>query len=101
MILKSSSFLMQDDPEIRGSAAAGWVRIRMDNIQALAPEKIAGFLGGSTGIEFTGQSRTERYAWVQATLIQQQYVALSKKPNVNAFIKARDAAVKALYREVI
>jgi transposase InsO family protein len=59
--------------------AAGWVRIRMENIQALTPEKISEFLDGSTGIEFTGQSRTERYAWVQATLIQQEYFTLSKK----------------------
>ena len=40
--------------------AARWVRIRMENIQTLAPEKITEFLGGSTGIEFTGQSRAEQ-----------------------------------------
>jgi hypothetical protein len=55
------------------------MRIRMENVQDLAPDRIAAFLEGSAGIEFTGQSRTERYAWVEATLIEQRYFSLTKK----------------------
>lgn len=55
------------------------MRIRMENVQNLAPERIAAFLDGSAGIEFTGASRTERYAWVQATLVEQRYFSLDKK----------------------
>jgi transposase InsO family protein len=55
------------------------MRIRMENLQALTPEGITGFLAGSAPIEFTGQSRIERYAWIEATLKQQQYFSLSKK----------------------
>jgi hypothetical protein len=55
------------------------MRIRMENIQALTPDGITGFLDGSAGIEFTGQSRAERYAWIAATLTQQQYCSLRKK----------------------
>jgi transposase InsO family protein len=59
--------------------AAGWMLIRMNNVGALTPDRITEFLGGSAGVEFTGQSRIERYAWIEATLIQQQYFSLSKK----------------------
>jgi transposase InsO family protein len=55
------------------------MRIRMENVQDLTPDRIAAFLDGSAGIEFTGQSRAERYAWVQATLIEQRYFSLTKK----------------------
>lgn len=58
---------------------AEWMQIRMENVAALTPEKITAFLAGSAEIEFTGQSRPERYAWIEATLVQQQYFSLSKK----------------------
>jgi hypothetical protein len=45
----------------------------MENVQTLTPEGIRGFLDGSAEIEFTGQSRAERYAWIKATWTQQQY----------------------------
>ena len=51
----------------------------MENLEALTPERIAEFLSSSTGIDFTGQSRTERYAWLQSTLIEQKYFSLVKK----------------------
>lgn len=53
--------------------------IRMDNVGSLAPERITDFLTGSAGIEFTGQSRTEKYAWIERVLVEQQYSALTKK----------------------
>lgn len=59
--------------------AAGWMRIRMENLGSLTPERITEFLSGSAEIEFSGQSRSERYAWIEATLIEQQYFSLSKK----------------------
>lgn len=55
------------------------MQIRMETMQALSPEEISGFLVGSAPIEFTGQSRVERYAWIETTLRQQQYFSLSKK----------------------
>jgi len=58
---------------------AGWMRIRMENLEALSPERITEFLSGSAGIDFTGQSRTERYAWLQSTLVEQRYFSLGKK----------------------
>lgn len=58
---------------------AGWMRIRMENLEALTPERITEFLSGSTGIDFTGQSRTERYDWLQSTLTGQRYFSLCKK----------------------
>lgn len=54
------------------------MRLHMENLEALTAERIAAFLSASAGIDFTGQSRQERYAWVQSTLIEQRYFALSK-----------------------
>jgi len=51
----------------------------MENLDTLSPDRITEFLSGSAGIDFTGQSRTERYAWVQSSLAEQQYFSLSKK----------------------
>jgi hypothetical protein len=51
----------------------------MENVGALIPERITEFLSGSAGIDFTGQSRMERHAWLQATLVEQRYFSLSKK----------------------
>jgi hypothetical protein len=55
------------------------MRVRMQNSEALTPEQIGAFLTASVGIDFTGQSREERYAWVQSTLIGQRYLSLGKK----------------------
>src|SRR5256885_4365515 len=55
------------------------MRIRMENLESLTPEGIEDFLCGSVGIEFTGQTRTERYAWIQARLVEQEYFSLAKK----------------------
>jgi transposase len=55
------------------------MRIRMENLGTLTPERITEFLSGSAGIDFTGQSRAERYAWLQATLGEQRYFCLGRK----------------------
>jgi len=65
--------------KIRVCHHAGWMRIRMENLEALTPERITEFLSGSAGIDFTGQSRAERYAWLQSTLAEQRYFSLGKK----------------------
>ncbi len=51
----------------------------MENLEALNPVGIAEFLSGSAGIDFSGQSRTERYTWLQSTLVEQRYFSLGKK----------------------
>lgn len=51
----------------------------MRKAESLAPEAIGSFLEGSRGIEFTGQSCAEIYAWVKATLIEQEYFHQDKK----------------------
>lgn len=51
----------------------------MENLEALAPGRIAEFLRGSAEIKFAGQTRTERYAWMQAMLSEQRYFSLNKK----------------------
>jgi len=55
------------------------MRIHMENLEALTPERMTGFLSGNAGIDFTGQSRVEKYTWVQSTLVEQQYFSLGKK----------------------
>jgi hypothetical protein len=65
--------------------------ISMKSAECLTPERIPEFLNGSAGLEFAGQSREQTYAWIQATLIEQQYWSLSKKER---------GAVRALLKKV-
>jgi hypothetical protein len=65
--------------KIRVCHHAGWMQIRMENLETLTPERITEFLSSSAGIDFTGQSRTERHAWLQSILAEQQYFSLNKK----------------------
>ena len=53
--------------------------IGMETLATQTPERIADFLSGSAEIEFTGQSRAERYPWVEAVLTEQRYFSLSRK----------------------
>ncbi len=45
----------------------------------MSAEQIREFLNGSQAIEFTGQSRTEKYAWAEQTLVSQQYLTQHKR----------------------
>ena len=45
----------------------------MQDAESLTPQQITEVLKGSTGIEFAGQSRAERYAWTEQVLVAQQY----------------------------
>ena len=51
----------------------------MQNAEELTPQQISGFLKGSQGIEFSGQSRAERYAWTEGMLVAQEYAQQAKK----------------------
>ena len=51
----------------------------MQNAEGLTPEQIQEFLKGSQGIEFAGQSRAERYEFVQRVLVAQEYAVQESK----------------------
>lgn len=51
----------------------------MQNAERLNPEQIRQFLELSEGVEFTGQSRAEVYAFIERVLVAQQYASLTKK----------------------
>jgi hypothetical protein len=51
----------------------------MQSAEAMSAEQIREFLNGSQAIEFTGQSRTEKYAWAEQTLVSQQYLTQHKR----------------------
>jgi hypothetical protein len=44
----------------------------------LAREQIDEFLKASTEIDFTGQGRSQVYAWIAATLVEQEYFTLAR-----------------------
>lgn len=50
----------------------------MDNSEKLSAAQIREFLKGSRIFDFAGQNRGEIYAWVEATLVGQEYAAQSK-----------------------
>src|SRR6266498_2545321 len=55
------------------------MQIRMDNAESLNEHQIQEFLRGSQPIEFSGQSRTDRYAFIQQTLVAQEYATQGRK----------------------
>jgi transposase InsO family protein len=55
------------------------MQVRMQNAERLTPEQIQEFLKGSQGVEFAGQSRAERYEFVQRVLVAQEYAAQKGK----------------------
>jgi len=56
-----------------------WMQILMKNTEALASERIDDFLQATAEIDFAGQGRRGVYAWVTATLVEQEYFTLRKK----------------------
>src|SRR5580698_11128115 len=60
-------------------AFRGRLQIRMENAETLTEIQIQEFLKGSQGIVFEGQTRAERYGWVQRVLVAQEYVRQDKK----------------------
>jgi transposase InsO family protein len=55
------------------------MQIQMENTEALALDRIDGFLQASAGIDFAGQGRRGVYEWISATLVEQEYFTLRKK----------------------
>src|SRR5271157_5389930 len=55
------------------------MEIRMDNAEGLSEYQIQEFLRGSLAIEFSGQSRADRYAFIQQVLVAQEYASKAKK----------------------
>jgi len=60
----------------------------MRNAEGLNPEQISEFLRASHGIEFSGQSRSETYSWVEPVLVSREYVSRSKteRGGVRAYV---------------
>ena len=63
--------------------------MQMQNAETLSPDGIREFLKLSREIEFTAQNRAEVYAWVQRTLVAQEYARQGKKRRgmLRAYIK--------------
>lgn len=53
--------------------------MQIENAEGLSPAQMAQFLAVSQPIEFSGQSQSEVYGWVQQILLQQQYWQQGKK----------------------
>src|SRR5450631_4182117 len=55
------------------------MQLQMQHAEDLSPEQTGEFPKAGEGIEFSGQSRAEKYAWTQRVLIAQEYASQSKK----------------------
>jgi transposase InsO family protein len=62
-----------------GGAVCGRMQIRMKNAEHLTEHQIQEFLRASQSIEFSGQSRADRYQFIGQTLVAQEYAMQSKK----------------------
>jgi len=51
----------------------------MEHGESLSPQQMGEFLRASEAVRFAGQSRTEVYAWIQETLLRQEYFRQRKK----------------------
>ena len=51
----------------------------MQASEQLSLDQIQAFLRGSTGIQFQGTSRAEKYGWVEQILVQQQYLQQDRR----------------------
>jgi len=51
----------------------------MEHGESLSPQQMGEFLRGSEALRFAGQSRAEVYAWVQETLLRQEYFRQGKQ----------------------
>src|SRR5450432_1995045 len=55
------------------------MQISMQNAAELSGQEIEAFLKGSETIEFTGQNRVEKYAFVEQVLVGREYALQGKK----------------------
>jgi len=51
----------------------------MEHGESLSPQQMGEFLRASEAVRFAGQSRREVYAWIQETLLRQEYFRQRKK----------------------
>ena len=51
----------------------------MQASEQLSLDQIRAFLQGSTGIQFQGTSRAEKYGWLEQILVQQQYLQQDRR----------------------
>ena len=51
----------------------------MEHGESLSPQQMGEFLRAGEAVRFAGQSRTEVYAWIQETLLRQEYFRQRKK----------------------
>jgi transposase InsO family protein len=64
------------------------MQIRMPDPREWTTEQMRRFLEGSPEVAFQGESRTQVYGWIKATLIQQEYVRRTRteKGTMRAFL---------------
>jgi len=53
--------------------------MQMQNAEGLSLDQIRDFLQSSEKIEFSGNGRTEVYAWTERVLVAQQFACQNKK----------------------
>jgi hypothetical protein len=63
--------------------------MRMQNVEGLTAGQIQEFLEGSEAVSFVDQNQKEVYAWVQSTLVAQEYTRHDKKRRgtIRAFVE--------------
>ena len=61
----------------------------MQNREGLTAEGIKEFLKGSEAVNFAGQNRKEVYAWIQSTLVSQEFTQQNKRQRgaIRAFVE--------------
>ena len=67
----------------------GRMQMRMQNVEGLTAGQIQEFLEGSEAVSFVDQNQKEVYAWVQSTLVAQEYTRHDKKRRgtIRAFVE--------------
>ena len=55
------------------------MQVQMQNAERISAEQIRGFLEGSEGMEFRAASRQEAYEWIQAVLVEQEYLCQRRR----------------------
>lgn len=68
----------------------------MQASEQLSLDQVQAFLQGSTGIQFEGTSRAEKYGWVEQILVQQQYLQQDRRGR--GFIRQYVAKMTGLSR---
>jgi hypothetical protein len=73
------------------------MQVEMQNAEALNRERIHESLKGSRAIQFTGQSRAEKYACVERVLVAQQYARHGKRERAGCGLWESDRLGRGLF----